>query len=383
MSRRRVLIVQPYVPDYRVQMFSKLSERAREMDIDVLVAAGQPSFRDAARSDAVSGLPWMQDMSDRKFSLGRWEFKRRLVAPTLSSYKPTHVIVEQALHNLDTYEIAVWAKRFSAALGAWGHGATYTQRKSHIHRKAKDLLTRRTSWFFVCTDGGQQYLRNHGYPSSRITVLRNAGDTKELQRDLTSIGPEELANFQHDHGLSSGKTAIFLGGLDSRKALPFLLSAVQRIEGRLPDFKLIIGGDGELASELHRLQQEGAPIRVLGRLEGRLKALALASASIMMVPEWVGLVSVDSLVAGVPIVTTQHWSHAPEFEYLTNGRTCVVTPHTVADYASQAHDLLCDRARLDKMRENAQQDSFGLSAESMARNFAVGMRSWIERTSTQ
>ena len=230
MSRPRILIIQPYVPDYRVQMFSTLTEHARASHVDVMVAAGQPSLRDAARSDAVDGFPWMRNTEERKFYVLGRELKRRLVAPILESYKPTHVIVEQALHNLDTYEIAIGAKLHNVRLAAWGHGGSYTTRVSRLQQLTKDLFFRTSSWFFVYTSGGQEYLQHHGYSQSWITVLKNSGDTRALQHDLASIKPHEVTEFQHKNGLNPGSTAIFLGGLDSRRALPFLVAAARRVE---------------------------------------------------------------------------------------------------------------------------------------------------------
>jgi glycosyltransferase involved in cell wall biosynthesis len=74
-------------------------------------------------------------------------------------------------------------------------------------------------------------------------------------------------------------------------------------------------------------------VRILGRLDGRAQALALRCADVLAVPEWIGLVAVDSLVAGVPLVSTDHPSHSPERDYLADGVTSVFSAHRVDDYA--------------------------------------------------
>lgn len=50
----RVVIVQEYVPAYRVPFFRELRRSAAGFNLDVVVAAGYPNVSQAARDDAVS-----------------------------------------------------------------------------------------------------------------------------------------------------------------------------------------------------------------------------------------------------------------------------------------------------------------------------------------
>ena len=114
----------------------------------------------------------------------------------------------------------------------------------------------------------------------------------------------------------------------------------------------------------------------LGRVDGHDRALAVRSADIMLVPKWVGLVAVDALAAGVPIVTTRHPSHSPEFGYLVDGENAIVTPHDVQSYAATVVALLRDPGRRAALGDRGRTDSAPYSIESMAERFTEGVTRW-------
>lgn len=370
----RVLIVQPYIPAYRVPLFSRLVEQLESMGIDMVVAAGSPESTLAVRSDARTGLLWTRELDQRNLNFKGVSLRWRKVGDVLAAFRPTHIIVEQALKNLDTYQILL---RSRAAVAMWGHGRTYTAPVSKTEEKAKLWLTRRMSWFFSYTQGGREYLRTNGFAPERITVLGNSTDASALRADLRALDPQEIRDFQVSLGLSPGHSALFLGGLDSRKGLSFLMSAAEIVRRQIPDFVLMLGGAGEMESELQALQDAGAPIRLLGRIDGREKAVALSASQILAVPEWVGLIAVDSLASGVPIVTTDYEYHAPEFEYLRPGHSCVVAKHDANDYANEIVRLLEDPMHLRTLADNGVRDGLDLSIENMSQSFAAGIRSWV------
>lgn len=377
MSTKRLLIVQPYIPAYRAPLFSALNDRLSDLGIEFLVAHGSPHGMQAARQDAVHGQPWSVALDQRVVRIPGGSIQRRSVSAVLSAFQPTHVVIEQALHNLESYEIGAWALRTRVPVAMWGQGNSYSIRGSQPKEALKLWLTKKASWFFAYTEGGRDHLVSKGFPSGRVTVLRNSTDTDALKADLESLNPKTLAVFQEEQGLDASCSALFLGGLDVRKGLPFLLAAAERVRASLPGFLLMIAGEGVLAQDLAHRQAQGAPIRVLGRVEGAERARALASATVLAIPEWVGLVAVDSLAAGVPIVTTLHPRHAPEFEYLADGVNSIVTDHTIAAYASGICDVLRDPQTRGQLSQRCKEDSVGLSIADMADRFATGIVGWF------
>ncbi|HAB40053.1 MAG TPA: hypothetical protein DCE52_18980 [Rhodobacteraceae bacterium] len=118
----------------------------------------------------------------------------------------------------------------------------------------------------------------------------------------------------------------------------------------------------------------------LGRVEGRQKALALAASDLLVIPEWVGLVAVDSLAAAIPILTT---SHSPEAEYLIHDENSIFVDHSVSTYAKAIQELLCGDSQLQQLTTGCRSASQSLSIELMADAFHQGVLSWIESRSEQ
>lgn len=373
----RLCVIQPYVPQYRFPLFTRLDMLLGSLGIRFVVAAGRPQGADAARSDAVASAAWLRQLDHSSMRVAGRTLQRRTISPVLTDFRPTHVIVEQALHNLDTYEVGAWARRHRAQVAMWGHGRTYTAPTSRLQEGLKVRLTRRASWFFAYTEGGSEYLQDRGFRGDRITVLRNSTDTTTLRQELAAASDPEVEAFQMRLGVAPGCAALFLGGLDDRKGIPFLLEASRLVAERVPGFVLMLGGDGDLGPRLRHEESQGAPIRVLGRLDGHQRAVAMRAASLMMIPEWVGLVAVDALTAGLPIVTTTHPRHAPEFEYLHPGSNAVITPHEASAYASAVADLLADPRRLSLLAAQGVEDANRLSIEGMADSFVDGITRWI------
>jgi glycosyltransferase involved in cell wall biosynthesis len=193
-----------------------------------------------------------------------------------------------------------------------------------------------------------------------------------------SITSGDVEAFQSRYGLTPGRTALFLGGVDKAKGIDFLLESARQAERLLPRFVLLVGGAGQDLPKVRSAQAEGAPVRALGRLDGAEKALALRAADVLAIPEWIGLVAVDSLVAGRPVVSTFHPSHSPEHEYLVPGATAMFVGHSAGAYARAMTDLLDSGEQLAAMQENCVNQSAHYSLNQMIDNFVEGVLAWSE-----
>jgi glycosyltransferase involved in cell wall biosynthesis len=374
----RLLIIQPYIPSYRVPLFRGLRAELADSGIEMRLIAGRPQGAAAMRGDEAGGEVLDSYVRQRAFSVGGKSLNVRSVGHEVRAYRPDRIVVEQAVKNLETYPLLVRdLLSRSGRVGMWGQGRTFSTAQSRSAGAMKDRLTRRSDWFFSYTQEGADYVVGHGYDPRRVTVLNNTINTGELSRDLQSVSDSELDRFRREHGLTAGLTAIFMGGVDPDKGIDFLLAAARRIGEEVPGFRLLVAGAGRSAGLVRQMQSAGEPVVFLGRVEGEPKALALRAADLMMIPQWVGLVAVDSLVAGRPIVTTRHSSHSPEFGYLTDGSNAIVCDHDVASYASAVVSALRDRASLAEMQLQAISDSQRYSLSSMVGRFAGGVRDWM------
>jgi len=234
-------------------------------------------------------------------------------------------------------------------------------------------LTRAADWFFAYTEGSRDSVVSDGYPVAQTTIVQNSIDTDDLQSDMSLISDAQLNNFRRENQLGH-LTAIFVGGLDESKRLPFLFDACRHAFQMNENFRLLVVGSGPLRENVERLVETEPWLRYLGPLFGHEKALAIAAADLICMPGRVGLVAVDSFAAGRPIVTTAWPWHGPEFEYLEDGKTCVVSAEGERSYANALMRLLTDRQELQTMQEACRSARGRFTIDEMAARFFEGIQ---------
>jgi glycosyltransferase involved in cell wall biosynthesis len=368
-TSRTVVILQEYIPQYRVPFFERLIEEASRENIIIRVGHGKANANQLARDDTAA--------IGNSFVVQQLELKlrgRRLVLRHAgkSAWEADLVIVEQARRNLDTYRLLIPAK-LRANIALWGHGKDYTVEPTRLERRLQRALTSRASWFFGYTQGGVDFVVASGFHRDSTTVVQNSIDTAALKREVAAILPAEIASFSATHGLGK-KTALFIGGLDDSKRIPFLIEAAVIANKEDPHFRLLIVGDGPLRPVAEAASANYSFIKYFGSRHGREKALVFAVSKILAMPGRVGLVAVDSFAAGIPIVTTAWGRHAPEFEYLAAGENAEISADTVSNYAAVMVRLLRDEPRLLELRANCLASSETYTLDSMVSNFLHGIR---------
>lgn len=375
----RVLLVQTYIPEYRSEFFHLLRDELDRTGITLLVASGAPLKQDIERRDEDETFFVDFTMSLKAVRLGRRTVVLNGISAILRESQADFVIMEQAVKNVDSVALMLTSRLVTRhRIALWGHGEARPSEHSKFILSARNFVSKRADWFFAYTEAGASHMTNIGFDQSRITVVRNTLDERKLKADLEGIDDSEVRAFKRHLGISESMVGLFLGGIDQRKGISFLLQAVEEVKRRGIDFHLLVGGNGDSAEVVKSATARGLPVTYLGGLRGARKALALRTADVLAIPEWVGLVAIDSLIAGVPILTTSHHSHAPEFAYLEEERNCVVANHDVSDYATSLIEVLQDSDRLIKLGTECLSDSRLYRLDDMVMNFASGVRSWIE-----
>ena len=372
-KRPLIVILQAYVPSYRVKFFEELIAKAHRVGIDIVVAAGAPSGYMAHRKDSVQPpfvVPIMQKelkAFGRRVALRLW--------PRVARHADL-VVLEQARRNLDIYRLLVPKPLRRTNIALWGHGADYAGSMGSLDKFLRRILTRESDWFFAYTSEGIKSVLRQGVDATRATELKNSTDTTELLKDLAAVNGSKRAAYRRLHSLGD-KTAAYVGGLDAGKRISMLLEAGAEIAKQVPEFKLIIAGDGSSRTAVEEAAAQYPWLLYAGAVTGEDKALILSSAAILTIPGSIGLVAVDSLIAGVPILTTNDNRHGPEFAYLDPGKTVEVATSNTAAYATAVISLLNDSARLEAMSEACVAASDGYSIEHMADNFLHGIRQFL------
>ena len=140
------------------------------------------------------------------------------------------------------------------------------------------------------------------------------------------------------------------------------------------DFRLLIAGDGSDRKLVEGASESMRFIRYLGRVGGREKALAIRSSEVIAMPGRVGLLAVDSLVAGLPIVTTNWRWHAPEFEYLVPDRNSIVSDDTIDGFVRSMQFVLSDPRRLESLVSECLRSAVDFGVDAMSAKFLDGLQ---------
>jgi len=188
------------------------------------------------------------------------------------------------------------------------------------------------------------------------------------------VSPEETAQARREFGIGAGPIGLSLASLHADKRLDFLFEAARRIREQIPDFQLVIVGDGPQRELVKAAVDEaGGWIHWLGARAGRDKARVLSMSRLMLNPGMVGLSILDSLVAGVPMVTTNYPYHSPEIVYLHSGVNGLMTENDLESFSVGVVRLLKNLVELEALRVGCQATAQEYTIEKMADHFCNGI----------
>jgi glycosyltransferase involved in cell wall biosynthesis len=369
-----VLIVEEYIPEYRSRFFELLEGALGSECIRLTVAVGRGASSLAARSDSVE-MPIMRRVPARSISVaGRRLTYRRLSDLTAGA---DLVIVDQALRHLENYPLLLRQRR-GPKIGLWGHGTRLAKRATRLERLAERRVAKSAHWFFAYTERGAEHVAASGLPRERITVVQNALDVRELAELRRGVSADERRVLRDELGLPTRSVCLYVGALDASKRIGFLLDACSIVASRIPDFTLVVAGDGPERAALERSLVRYPWLRYVGRATGQQKARLGSVSDILLMPGSVGLVAVDSFALRTPIVTT-HWPyHGPEFDYLEDGVNARITGDSVAEFAQGVENVLLAREELARLKAACAEATSRYSVENMVSRFTGGVVKALE-----
>lgn len=369
---RKVVVLQHRLLHYRLQLFESLRARCADKGIELHLVHGQPTRREEGRRD-VGLLSWADSVCNRYLSVGR----RDLVwQPFPTGHRDADlIVVMQENRLLSNYPLLFGRARTRPKVAYWGHGRNFqTDRPTGILERWKKLMVGRVDWWFGYTEMTRDILLADGYPDERITVLNNAIDNEGFQKDLESVTDERLGELRAEIGADElSVVGLFCGSLYPDKRLGYMIEAADRIQAEVPDFRLVVIGDGPSGSEIKSAAAERPWLKWMGIRKGLDKAAFFRLADIVLNPGLVGLHILDSFCAGVPMVTTDDARHSPEIAYLEDGRNGLVVHGGPDRYAEAVVKLLRDRRGLKALSQAACQAAERYTLQSMVENFTDGI----------
>ena len=296
--------------------------------------------------------------------------------------------------------VLVWNSRFLSLVPAllraqlnrtpvvlWGHG--YSRREGRWRRWLRNIIAKLADAVIVYNHTAAQRLIEDGHDPERIFIALNSLDQVPIEtaRDHWLARPQALSDFRRRHGLSPGRTVLFVSRLQARNRLDLLLHATSQLAAQLPGLKVVIVGQGEPEGARLRAMAAGLGIADHITFTGAIydeTALApwFLCSDVFCYPANIGLSILHAFGYGVPVVTGDNVeSHNPEIEALRPRENGLFFRHgDAASLAAVLRTLLEDEPLRHRMGEAALRTvRERYTLERMVRGFAAAVDNAIER----
>ncbi len=189
-------------------------------------------------------------------------------------------------------------------------------------------------------------------PGKDVDVIPNAIDVEKY-----NVGADRWAVRRRFGVGDHEKMVLFVGRLVPQKGVEYLIRAVPRIGWRFPDAKFVIVGEGWMRGHLEWLADRSGQhwrINFTGFISDDDLVALTKSADVMVVPsvyEPFGIVALEGMAAGVPVVVSQVGGLAEVVEHDKTG--VYVYPRSVDSIAWGVERVLSDSGYRDWLVKNA------------------------------
>jgi phosphatidylinositol alpha-mannosyltransferase len=345
----KIGLVSPY--DYAApggvrQHIGALDAKFREMGHDVVILT--PNSKDGR-----------EEYHDNVISLGRVTPLRingstaRITLSMWLTHRVRHILREQQFDVLHIHEplmpaLPLTVLRCSETINVatfHAHGQSYASNLGYLFGKA--IVRRRVKKLhgrIAVSNTARDFVDS--YFPSEYKVIPNGIDLDWWQRPVQPI-----------RGFSDGRpTVLFLGRLENRKGLKYLIRAFGQVRQEVRRARLIVAGEGRLRAGLERYvwrnDLEG-DVFFTGFVPDEDRPRLFASCDVFCAPstgqESFGIVLLEAMACGKPIVAS---NIAGYNDVISNRREGLLVPVKKPDAIAEAlAELLTNRARRDELAE--------------------------------
>lgn len=152
----------------------------------------------------------------------------------------------------------------------------------------------------------EELVRRYAVPDELVRVVPGGIDVHRFNMEVSR------AQARASLGWPTGRPIVLTVRRQMRRmGLEVLLNALETVKKRVPDVLLMLAGSGSLSHELSRTIEcmgLSGNAQMLGRVDDSLLPLAYRAADLSIVPtqvlEGFGMITLESLAAGTPVVVT-------------------------------------------------------------------------------
>lgn len=197
-------------------------------------------------------------------------------------------------------------------------------------------LLRHIDAFVAVSEGAASYLL--GLADVPVEIIPNGVETKHFRK--------RTGQRQQNSG-NELKTILYVGRLENRKGVKYLLEAFAHLQSRQPDVRLVIAGAGP---DREKLEHETAELRVqnvefLGYVDDATKVQLMHEADLFCAPsifgESFGVVLLEAMASDLVTVAGDNPGYASVMQGL--GKLSLVNPKDTSQFSHRLELLLFDK----------------------------------------
>ncbi len=240
----------------------------------------------------------------------RWIGARKVMRRSLSEHRFELAASHFALYTFPVLDLIRHLPLVIHFHGPWASEG-FVERPNQFIRLLKFFVEktvyRQGNLFIVLSNAFSSVLQSeYGVPESRIRIVPGGVNTDEFDIKLTREEARSALGWPADRPV-----ILAVRRLARRMGLENLIAAMSSVRDSVPDALLCIAGKGPLAEELQaRVVGAGLEqhVRLLGYVPDEQLPLVYRAADVSIVPtvslEGFGLITIESLAAGTPVLVT-------------------------------------------------------------------------------
>lgn len=323
----RLALQQRVLPSYRVPLFDLL---AQACDGGMSLFAGMPRPAEMI----VSGEPQVAKYYEAKnihlFGGAFYLCYQRGFVNWLEEWNPDSLIVEANPRYLSTSSAVKWMHSRGRKVIGWGLGSPPV---SGVRKQRRLAFINQFDALLAYSQRGADEYAALGFPREKIFVAHNS----------VSSAPDQ--NPDHRPQTVDRATILFVGRLQARKRVDYLLRACAEIESKP---RLIIVGDGPERRALESLAKDIYPsAEFIGSKHGAELKPYFAEADLFVLPGTGGLAVQEAMSHGLPVIVAK--GDGTQDDLVREGNGWQINPEDYGALVSTMQNALSDIARLRKM----------------------------------